>query len=309
MTGWKAGPTQPIGHGLMNGILLIDKPADIGSAEVVRRVKRFVKPAKVGHLGTLDPFATGLLPILIGEATKIAQFLEHHDKHYEGTIALGTETDTLDPSGEVVRSAAVPALEQARLDEIAARFTGEFEQVPPVYSAIKRAGVPLYKLARKGAEPAPAPPRTVHVKRLELSIEGAGRLRFSLQCATGMYVRALARDIGLALGSVAHLAQLRRLGTAGFSVDQAVALDDALTALAEHRPPPLIGLSEGLSQMAAVAVDHRMEQRVRNGDASGLLEAVKIGPGNFKVLCDGALVAIVEVGADRRLNLLRVFAG
>jgi tRNA pseudouridine55 synthase len=124
-----------------------------------------------------------------------------------------------------------------------------------------------------------------------------------------MYVRALARDIGLALDSVAHLAQLRRLGTAGFSVDQAVALDDALAALAEHRLPPLIGLSEALSQMAAVAVDHRMEQRVRNGDASGLLEAVRMGPGNFKVLCDGALVAIVEVGVDRRLNLLRVFAG
>src|ERR1700726_3866187 len=120
----------------MDGILLIDKPADIGSAEVVRRVKRFVKPAKVGHLGTLDPFATGLLPILIGEATKIARFLEHDDKHYGGIIALGAETDTLDCSGEVVRRAAVPELGAARLNEIAARFPGAFEQVPPLYFAI-----------------------------------------------------------------------------------------------------------------------------------------------------------------------------
>src|SRR5215470_14516521 len=102
----------------MDGVLLIDKPAGMGSAEVVRRGKRNVKPAKVGHLGTLDPFATGLLPVLIGEATKIAQFLEHHDKHYEGVIALGAQTDTLDLTGQVVSTAPVPAFEQARLDEI-----------------------------------------------------------------------------------------------------------------------------------------------------------------------------------------------
>ncbi|HXR37429.1 MAG TPA: tRNA pseudouridine(55) synthase TruB [Candidatus Binataceae bacterium] len=293
----------------MHGILLIDKPPDVGSAEVVRRVKKFVKPAKVGHLGTLDPFATGLLPILIGEATKIAQFLEHDDKYYAGIIALGAETDTLDRSGEVVRRAAVPALDAARLDEITAGFIGAFEQVPPVYSAIKRAGVPLYKLARRGEQPEPAPPRTVHVKRLELTIEGADRLRFSLQCATGMYVRALARDIGAALGSVAHLAELRRLGTAGFSVDQATPMDEALTILAERRIPPLVGLSEALVQMARVEVDRATQRRVRNGDASALLEVVRMGQGTVKVLCDGALVAIAEIGAGRSINLLRVFGG
>jgi tRNA pseudouridine55 synthase len=291
----------------MHGILLIDKPADVGSAEVVRRVKRFVKPAKVGHLGTLDPFATGLLPILIGEATKIAQFLEHDDKYYGGIVTLGAETDTLDRNGEVVRHAAVPALDAARLDEIAARFTGAFEQVPPVYSAIKRAGVPLYKLARRGEQPEPAPPRMVHVKRLELTIEGADRLRFALRCATGMYVRALARDIGAALGSVAHLAELRRLGTAGFSVDQAIPLDEALAMLADRRTPPLVGLSEALGQMARVEVDPATQRRVRNGDASALLEAVRMGQGTFKVLCGDALVAIAEIGAGRSINLLRVF--
>ena len=261
----------------MDGILLIDKPADIGSAEVVRRVKRFVKPAKVGHLGTLDPFATGLLPILIGEATKIAQFLEHHDKHYEGIIALGAQTDTLDRTGQTVHTAPVPYFDQARLDEIAGRFTGEFEQEPPVYSAIKRAGVPLYKLARKGMEPAPPEHRMVRVMRLELWPSGADQLGFSLRCATGMYVRSLARDIGVALGTVAHLAQLRRLGTGGFSIEQATALDEALAAFEAGRTPALIGISQALPEMPLIEADHNLARRVRNGDASALLAMVRIG--------------------------------
>ena len=291
-----------------DGILLIDKPAGLGSAEIVRRVKRFVKPTKVGHLGTLDPFARGLLPILIGEATKIAQFLEHRDKRYEGIIALGTETDTLDRTGTVVRTAAVPRLDPVRIGEIALQFTGEFEQIPPVYSAIKRAGVPLYKLARQGAEPEPAPPRRVRVRSFELTIEGADRLRFSLCCATGMYVRSLARDIGAALGSAGHLAELRRAATAGFSLEQAIALDDAVAALEALKMPALIGLNEALADMPASEVDHEVERRVRNGDASALVGALRMGAGPFRVIRNGGLVAIAEVGTDRAITLLRVFA-
>jgi tRNA pseudouridine55 synthase len=291
----------------VNGVLLIDKPAGFGSAEVVRRVKRFVKPAKVGHLGTLDPFATGLLPILIGEATKIAQFLEHHDKRYEGVIALGTQTDTLDPTGEVIGTAAVPPLDQRILDGIAQRFTGEFEQVPPVYSAIKRAGVPLYKLARKGMEPSPPEPRTVMVQGLNLRAEDAGHIRFALQCATGMYVRALARDLGIALATVAHLAQLRRTGTGGFSIEQAIPLDQVLINLEQGQRPALIDLNQALADMSQIEVNQAVARRVRNGDASALLSMVKLGQGPFKVLCDGALVAIAQFGSDGKLGLARVF--
>src|SRR5579864_614297 len=118
----------------MDGILLIDKPADIGSAEVVRRVKRYVKPAKVGHLGTLDPFATGLLPILIGEATKLAPFLQDGEKEYEGVIRLGVETDTLDRTGAEIQTAEVPSLTSAMLAEAAARFIGKIVQQPPIFS-------------------------------------------------------------------------------------------------------------------------------------------------------------------------------
>jgi tRNA pseudouridine55 synthase len=291
-----------------DGILLIDKPADTGSAEVVRQVKRLVKPAKVGHLGTLDPFATGLLPILIGEATKIAQFLEHHDKHYQGIIALGAQTDTLDRTGQTVATAPVPSFDEARLGEVARQFTGEFEQVPPVYSAIKRSGVPLYKLARKGMEPPPPAARLVAVKRLQLRSDRPDRLSFSLQCATGMYVRALARDIGAALGTVAHLAELRRVATGGFSIDQATALEPALGALAEHRAPALISLNQALAEMAAVEADQTLAVRVRNGDVSALLGIVRMGQGPVKVVCGGALVAIAQFGSDGRLGLARVFA-
>jgi tRNA pseudouridine55 synthase len=291
----------------MDGILLVDKPADIGSAEVVRQFKRLVKPAKIGHLGTLDPFATGLLPILIGEATKIAQFLEHHDKRYAGVIALGAETDTLDRTGQIVRSAPVGPLDPSRLEEVARQFTGQFEQVPPVYSAIKRSGVPLYKLARKGMEPAPPDPRVVVVKRLELWSGGADRLGFSLQCATGMYVRALARDIGNALGTVGHLAELRREATGGFSIDQAHPLERAAAALAEQETQVLVGLNQALGELPAIEADLELARRVRNGDASALLGMVRMGHGPVKVVRGEALVAIAQFGPDGRLGLARVF--
>ena len=183
------------------------------SAEVVRQVKHRVKPARVGHLGTLDPFATGVLPILVGEGTKLAPFLHEGEKHYEGLIALGTETDTLDRTGEVVRTAPVPEIGLEQLAAIAARFTGTVTQTPPIFSAIKRGGVPLYKLARRGDDVAPPPPRDVQIERLELAAEGPGAIRFSLVCSPGTYIRSLARDIGIALESAAHLSALRRTRT------------------------------------------------------------------------------------------------
>src|SRR5271156_4430724 len=143
----------------MNAILLVDKPAGISSAEVVRRVKSRVKPARVGHLGTLDPFASGLLPIMIGEATKLAPFIADGPKVYQGVIALGAETDTLDRTGTIIRITDPPELTLATLSQVAARFTGKIEQIPPVFSAIKRDGVPLYKLARRGDEVEPPAPR------------------------------------------------------------------------------------------------------------------------------------------------------
>src|SRR5258708_2361103 len=150
-----------VGDLFMNVILLVDKPAGISSAEVVRRVKSRVKPARVGHLGTIDPFATGLLPIMIGEATKLAPFIDGGDKEYAGLIRLGVETDTLDRDGAEVRRADIPAISPENISRVSAEFTGAIEQVPPVYSAIKRAGVPLYRLPRPRGGGAPPAKRSV----------------------------------------------------------------------------------------------------------------------------------------------------
>ncbi len=291
----------------MDGIILVDKPAGPSSAEIVRRIKGQVKPARVGHLGTLDPFATGVLPILLGEGTKLATFLQEGEKEYEGLIALGAETDTLDHSGTVVRTAAVPGLEPSRLREIAERFTGMIEQTPPIYSAIKRAGVALYRRARRGEEVAPPPSRRIEVRRLELEANGRDSIRFLLVCSPGTYVRSLARDIGIALDSAAHLAELRRNRSGRFHVTGARPLQDVMRALDDGGRAGLIGLRESMPDVAEVAVDAEVERRLRNGDSRALDGLVPPGAKIFKVVARGELLAIAEAASRVTARMLRVF--
>ena len=292
----------------MDGIILIDKPDGPTSAEVVRQVKYRVKPARVGHLGTLDPFATGVLPILVGEGTKLAPFLHEGEKYYEGLIALGTETDTLDRTGEVVRTAPVPEIGADQLAAIAARFTGTVTQTPPIFSAIKRGGVPLYKLARRGEEVAPPPPRDVQIERLELAVEGPGTIRFSLVCSPGTYIRSLARDIGIALESAGHLAALRRTRTGLFAIENARPLAVVLAALEQGDTGCLIGLREAVPDLPEVDVDASIEKRLRNGDSRALdgnvpAQARKL----FKVVADRRLLAIAEATSRVTAVIARIF--
>ena len=292
----------------MNAILLVDKPAGISSAEVVRRIKSRVKPARVGHLGTLDPFATGLLPVMIGEATKLAPFIEGGDKEYEGVIRLGVETDTLDRDGAEVRRAYVPALFPEKLEQVAAQFTGVIEQVPPVYSAIKRSGVPLYKLARRGEDVAPPEKRTVEVKRIDLSFEPPDAIRFVATCSPGTYARALARDIGVALGTVAHLEQLRRTRNGAFSIADAMPLADVLAALDSGTPPPLISLRDALGGLPELIVDAASEKRLRNGDSRALDSQVPPGGPLFKVISrSGHLIAVARPTSRVTAIVERIF--
>jgi tRNA pseudouridine55 synthase len=298
----------------MHGIIIIDKPAGPTSAEVVRLVKaRLGRKTRVGHLGTLDPFATGVLPILVGEGTKLAPFLQETEKEYTGVIAIGAETDTLDPTGAVVRTAAVPRiLDAERLLAIAARFTGMIEQTPPVFSAIKRAGVPLYKMARRGDPVEPPPPRTVEIKRLELAAEGPDRLRFTVACSPGMYVRSLARDIGVALESAAHLAALRRVRNGDFSIAQAVPLAIALEELERGDHRSMMGMREALSGLPEVEVDAAIERSLRNGDSRALdglapRDAKILEAKFFKVIVRGDLVAIAEATSRITATIARIF--
>ena len=287
----------------MHAVLLIDKPAGLSSAEVVRRVKRRVA-VKVGHLGTLDPFATGLLPLCLGEATKIAQFLNTADKRYEGVIRLGAATDTGDRTGQLTRSAAVPDLNAIDLAALARRFTGELQQTPPMYSALKRAGVPLYRLARQGVE-VERRARTVRIDRLALAPHGGGGLRFDLTCSKGTYVRVLAEEIGAALGSAAHLDALRRTGFGKFRIELAVPLD----AWNPAHPTALVPLSEALAHLPAVPIDLKAVTAVRQGKAWPL-SALSGNLGSEAMLLDPAGdVVAVAVRKGRLWSYARVLGG
>jgi tRNA pseudouridine55 synthase len=291
----------------MDGVLLVDKPVGITSAEVVRQVKARVRPSRVGHLGTLDPFATGLLPILVGEATKLAPFLQDGEKEYEGVIRLGVATDTLDRTGAEVETAPVPPFTPAALSETAARFTGRVVQQPPIFSAIKRAGVPLYKLARRGGEVEPPPPREVEISRLALEAIDAESIRFVAVCSTGTYMRSLARDIGVALGTVAHLAELRRLRSGSFTIAAARPLAAVLEALAEKKAAGLIGMRDALGTMAEADADALLVRRLRNGDSRALDGLVPEGAKLFKVVGEGALIAVAEATSRVTARVVRVF--
>ena len=294
---------------VMNAILLVDKPAGISSAEVVRRVKSRVKPARVGHLGTLDPFATGLLPIMIGEATKLAPFIDGGDKEYAGLIRLGVETDTLDRDGAEVRRAEVPAISAEKLARVSAQFTGAIEQVPPVYSAIKRAGVPLYRLARRGDDVAPPEKRSVKIKRLDLVCEAPDTIRFVTTCSPGTYARSLARDIGIALGTVAHLDELRRTRNGAFSIADATPLADILAALDSGAPlARLISLREALVGFPELVVDTTAEKRLRNGDSRALDSQVPPNGPLFKVISQGGeLIAVARATSRVTAIVERIF--
>ncbi|MDP3070043.1 MAG: tRNA pseudouridine(55) synthase TruB [Opitutaceae bacterium] len=214
----------------IEGILLVDKPADHTSHDVVARLRGKLKMKRIGHAGTLDPMATGLLIILVGKATRVSQYLISLDKEYEGTIELGKVTDTQDAEGETMETRPVPAFTEAEITAAIRGFHGDQYQMPPMYSAIKIDGVPLYKSARKGEEIA-REPRFIRVMSWEITRFGVPRFDFRMRVTKGTYVRTLAHDLGQKLGCGGHLAALRRTATDKFNVSQALTLDqiNALT--------------------------------------------------------------------------------
>ncbi|HWL15997.1 MAG TPA: tRNA pseudouridine(55) synthase TruB [Opitutus sp.] len=208
----------------LDGVLLVDKPSDHTSHDVVARLRRKLNMKRIGHAGTLDPMATGLMILLIGKATRISQYLISLDKEYEGTVELGKVTDSQDADGEVLETRPVPALTEEQLREAMKTFLGDQYQTPPMYSAIKIDGVPLYKSARKGVE-VEREPRFIRVMSFELTKFGVPRFDFRLRCSKGTYVRTIAHDLGQRLGCGAHLAALRRTATDKFNVTQALTIE------------------------------------------------------------------------------------
>lgn len=205
------------------GILLIDKPSGCTSHDVVDRVRRKLGIRQVGHAGTLDPLATGLLIILVGKATKVSQYLMSLDKVYEGTLLLGQTTDSQDSQGTLLETKPVPLIEEAELKDLMQSFLGDQYQTPPMFSAKKVGGVPLYKIARKGQQ-IEREARFIHISRFKLIEFSNPLLSFNLACSKGTYVRTIAHDLGQKIGCGAHLTALRRTFTHRFDVENALPL-------------------------------------------------------------------------------------
>jgi tRNA pseudouridine55 synthase len=213
--------------GAFDGALLIDKPSGPTSHDVVGALRRQFNIDKVGHAGTLDPNATGLLIILLGRGTKLSDRLMSSDKVYEGEIKFGEETDSYDADGEMVSSLPVPPMTLDELDDLAAGFIGDIMQTPPMVSAIKQGGVPLYKLARKGIE-VERKPRLIHIYNYRFLKYEEPVGTFRVACTKGTYVRSLAHDLGQKIGCGAHLLTLRRISSGKFDVTDAISFDDAM---------------------------------------------------------------------------------
>ncbi len=227
-----------------DGVLLIDKPAGCTSHDVVDFVRRRFQFKKVGHCGTLDPLATGLLMLVIGKATKIQDLLMAEDKEYAGTMKLGATTDSQDADGQVLEEKPVPDLTPAQIEAAFRKYTGDFYQMPPMVSALKQGGVPLYKLARAG-KTVEREPRLVHVSSFTIEEVALPLIRFRLGCSKGFYVRTYCHDIGSDLGCGAHLVQLSRLKSGNFSLERALswtALQE--TPSAQALLPSLLTLPE-----------------------------------------------------------------
>lgn len=208
----------------LDGVLLVDKPRDFTSHDVVARLRRKLHMKRIGHAGTLDPMATGLLVMLIGKSTRISQYLISQDKGYEGEITLGVTTNSQDADGEVVATQEVPPLTEEQVRAAMAGFLGDQYQTPPMFSAIKKDGVPLYKLARQGEE-IEREPRFIRVMAFELLGFASPKITFRLACTKGTYVRSIAHDLGQKLGCGAHLSALRRTKSGTMDISQAMTLE------------------------------------------------------------------------------------
>lgn len=234
----------------IDGILLLDKPQGMTSNYALQRVKHLFNAEKAGHTGSLDPLATGLLPICLGEATKYSQHLLDADKVYRTRMRLGQKTTTADAEGEVIEEKSVPTLNAEQIEQVLARFRGAIQQVPSMYSALKKDGKPLYELARKGIEVA-REPRTVQIYRLELLNVEPLYWELEVACSKGTYIRNLVEDIGDMLGCGAHVAELRRLASGCFQLDEHLTLE-SLQQIADEQG--LAGLDELLlAPWAAIA--------------------------------------------------------
>jgi len=288
----------------IHGVILLDKPPGYSSSQAVQKVRWLFQARKAGHTGSLDPFATGMLPICLGEASKTAGFMLDASKTYVAAAFLGKATTTGDIEGEISREMGVPDLDEAQINSVLSEFRGEIEQVPPMYSALKHQGQPLYKLARAGQEVVrQARPVTIHA--LELLSWAPPILEFRVHCSKGTYIRTLAEDIAEKLGSCAHLQSLRRLDVEPFLEKDMITLEELLArAEAEALDDCLLPVDSGLIDWPTVTLDENSTIRFCHGNpVEQFIETVGLvrvyGPEN-------KLLGIGETLADNQLKPRRI---
>jgi len=288
----------------IDGVLLLDKPAGYSSNQALQKVRRLLQARKAGHSGSLDPFATGMLPICLGEATKTAALLLDARKTYRAVAHLGQSTTTGDLEGEVLDEQPVPELARDSIEAAMREFVGPISQVPPMYSALKHQGQPLYKLARKGIT-VEREARRVMIYRLELTDWNPPSLTFEVHCSKGTYVRTLAEDLCAGLGSCGHLVTLRRLCVEPFREKDMITMEALEKAVAEDRHHEiLLPIDAGLSAWPRIVLDEDPAQRFSHGNPVPVVGV----PGRVRVFDQGGnILGLAEVRADGMLRAMRVF--
>ncbi len=282
----------------MQGFLIIDKPAGISSHDVVRRVRKAAGMRRVGHAGTLDPLATGLLPVALGDATRLIEYFSEREKGYSATMLLGSETDTQDSEGKVLATADWQAVDVDQLEQVLTSFRGEIEQIPPMYSALKKDGVPLYRLARQGIE-IERPARRMTIHSLKITRFAPPEVDFDVICSKGTYVRTLCHDIGRQLGCLAHMTSLRRFLHGSFDLSVAVTLEQVEQAGAEGLSDLLLSPLDVLTDLPRFTIAGEAYDRLLDG----IPPAVDEIHSATELCADGALACLVN--ADNLLAVVR----
>lgn len=288
-----------------SGIILLDKPKGLSSNGALQRVRKAYRAASAGHVGTLDPMATGMLPLCLDEATKVIAEIESGAKCYEFTVQLGSRTDTGDAEGRVVQEMPVPALDSTRVESALKDFRGTLQQVPPMYSALKREGRPLYELARQGLEVERAA-RTIEIRLLTLIELTAESLRLTCECAKGTYIRVLGEDISRALGTCGHLTALRRVWVEPFRDWPMLSLDAVLSGAEDGSG--LLPADAALKHLPHVGIGPEQAVALRHGQA---VQSATQAPAGTRVRVyepSGAFMGIAEVKADGWLQPRRLLA-
>ena len=283
------------GAGIGDGIVNVSKPAGWTSHDVVVKIRGLLKGPKVGHAGTLDPAATGVLPILVGRGTRIAEYLLEWDKEYRAVLRLGQTTDTQDATGTVLATRVIDGLTEEKIRAAVAPFRGRITQVPPMYSAVKVAGTPLYKSARAG-KTVERSSRTVEIHELDVLGIAGPDVTFRVRCSKGTYIRTLCADIGEALGVGGHLLSLERTRVGPLTVERALTVDEiGARVLAGRLADDVLPLDAALDMLPAVVVDERTAERVRHG------AAIPAGAGRWATTYHGTPAVRVKDAAGQLL--------